>query len=150
MEQQAIEPTALERFRGLVTDEAILEFRRRIEDHKKHVALIDQSNGKLRRRKKKKPPQKPVDRDGIVYFLQAGTKGPIKIGVTKRGLAKRVKSIQCGCWLKLTVITSIPTGGPALEYELHQDFKHLRLNGEWFRPSAELLNYIASIKAIYG
>jgi hypothetical protein len=62
----------------------------------------------------------------IVYFIQAGENGPVKIGYTyepeKRLIAMRV----------------VP-GNRYGERRLHQHFAHLRIRGEWFSFSEEML-----------
>jgi hypothetical protein len=77
-----------------------------------------------------------------VYFIQAGEHG-IKIGYTYR-LEKRLRDIQMYCPIKLTVLCSIP-GDEGKERELHRKFKHLRIHGEWFRISDEIIEYISSL-----
>lgn len=73
-----------------------------------------------------------------VYFVQAKTGGPIKIGTA--GLycvAKRLDSLQIGNPEEL-VIRATVVGGRTLERAFHIEFSHLRIRGEWFRNEPEL------------
>ncbi len=75
--------------------------------------------------------------ESFVYFIQAGRKGPIKIGVAKDPSA-RFFDIQAACPLKLKIIGVMP-GKRCLEADLHRRFRPQRLRGEWFHPSDELI-----------
>lgn len=75
-----------------------------------------------------------------VYFLRAAA-GPIKIGVTS-SLSHRLLRLQTANGRDLRVILVIP-GDRAVESALHALFKKERMNGEWFRPSRRLLDFIA-------
>ena len=77
----------------------------------------------------------------LVYFVRDGVDGPIKIGTTRGGVEKRIRSVQIGCARDLVLLGTID-GGRDLERELHQRFHTLRLRGEWFHPSHELLGWI--------
>lgn len=74
--------------------------------------------------------------DEIVYFLQCGKGGPVKIGWSTDGWG-RVLSIAMGMPHRMAFV-SIVVGGRQLERRLHQRFKRYRLNGEWFKPEGEL------------
>lgn len=77
--------------------------------------------------------------DDIVYFIQAGTDGPVKIGKSTRALlATRTAALQTGNPYPLELIGVAP-GGHALEREIHALFAHLRMAGEWFYPEPQLL-----------
>lgn len=75
-----------------------------------------------------------------VYFICGVFPGPIKIGWAAC-VARRVSELQPGNPHPLTVLGTIP-GGLKLEREIHKQFPHLRLYGEWFDPDQELLGYI--------
>jgi DNA-binding Xre family transcriptional regulator len=77
-----------------------------------------------------------------VYFVQAGHGGPIKIGLAK-DVGCRVANMQTGNPKKLRVIGTIPAASEHIEAELHRRFQAGCVGGEWFAPSAELLNFIA-------
>jgi hypothetical protein len=71
----------------------------------------------------------------FVYFVQAGLKGPIKIGMA-RSVSKRLETMQTGNAYKLHVLALIPcqTKMQAAEIEkrLHRLFFKQRIRGEWF------------------
>jgi hypothetical protein len=77
-----------------------------------------------------------------VYFLQGIDGGPIKIGHTVGDVRERIGQIQYCSPVKLRVIGVISGVGPRYEQDLHFKFKGLRLHGEWFEPSVELLNFV--------
>jgi hypothetical protein len=78
----------------------------------------------------------------MIYFIQAGPRGPIKIGHTRRDIELRLADLQTGNGMALTLLGSIP-GGPSLERELHKRFASDLSHGEWFSASAELVAYLA-------
>jgi hypothetical protein len=80
---------------------------------------------------------------GVVYFIQAGSSGPIKIGKANK-LGGRVRGLQTANAEDLRLLGSVPGGLPK-EAELHERFAPLRIRGEWFRPESELLSYVAEI-----
>lgn len=80
----------------------------------------------------------PVDltNDEIVYFVQCGKGGPVKIGTTGDGWG-RIKDLSTAMPMRMHRV-SIVLGGRSLEQHLHRRFRRLRLNGEWFRPEGAL------------
>ena len=71
-----------------------------------------------------------------VYAIQAGS-GPIKIGYTSGdAYASRIVKMQVDNAEPLRVVRLFE-GDRALEAELHQRFRHLRVRGEWFAVVAE-------------
>lgn len=74
--------------------------------------------------------------DHIVYFVQCGKDGPVKIGFSGDGWG-RIKDLSTAMPYRAGKI-SIVVGGRQLERRLHQRFKRYRLNGEWFKPEGEL------------
>ncbi len=80
-----------------------------------------------------------------VYFIKSKTTNNIKIGVSKNPneRKKQIKQIKGDT---LEILKIIASGGYALESKLHRKFSKYRVNGEWFRPSKELLSYIDSIE----
>jgi hypothetical protein len=77
-----------------------------------------------------------------VYFIQPVGGGLIKIGVA--GWPKlRLAAIQHMSPVPLRLLGEIPGVGQAEETRLHARFADIREHGEWFRPAAELLAYIA-------
>jgi Meiotically up-regulated gene 113 len=75
-----------------------------------------------------------------VYFVQAGRRGPIKIGLAKDA-TKRVATLSGGHPVKLTIVGTT-VGGRPMERFLHRRFATTRMNGEWFRPSRDLRRWI--------
>jgi hypothetical protein len=71
----------------------------------------------------------------MIYFVQAGERGPIKIGFVQHPtyMDQRLGLLQTGNPEKLYVLTSLP-GGLDRESELHARFAKGRMSGEWFRP----------------
>lgn len=77
-----------------------------------------------------------------VYFIKAA--GPaIKIGFATN-VAIRIASLQTSSHEPLTLLASV-AGDRALEKSLHQQFKHLKLAGEWFKDTPELRARIADL-----
>ena len=77
----------------------------------------------------------------MIYFIQAGKNGPIKIGQTGGNIKDRVAQLQTGCPYKLKLLW-VYTGSDWSESEVHSKFKHEKIHGEWFHPSRMLLNFI--------
>jgi hypothetical protein len=80
---------------------------------------------------------------GGVYFIQAGTDGPIKIGISDNP-AKRLAQLQTAHPVGLALLGVVPDVDLALERELHRRFAAYRMNGEWFAPAAPVLDYVAT------
>lgn len=77
----------------------------------------------------------------MIYFIQAGKNGPIKIGHTESDIASRMAQLQTGCPYELKLLWTIH-GNQEKEAEIHSDFEEERIRGEWFHPSEMLLEYI--------
>jgi hypothetical protein len=77
----------------------------------------------------------------VVYFIQAGNDGPIKIGVT-RSLDIRLPMLQTGSPYLLVVLATI-NGGHELESAYHRALCHHRMRSEWFYPTSEVLRHVA-------
>jgi predicted GIY-YIG superfamily endonuclease len=73
-----------------------------------------------------------------IYFVRAGTTGPVKIGYTNN-INRRIKNLQQGNPNKL-VLLGLMTGTRDTERALHEKFAKYRLEGEWFRPVPALLS----------
>jgi hypothetical protein len=92
-------------------------------------------------------PQAPIETphystsSSVVYFVQAGDDGPVKIGYASDFL-KRLSALQTGCPDQLRVLGMFP-GGPSEEKELHTRLNMHRMRGEWFAPSDTVLSAIA-------
>jgi hypothetical protein len=81
-------------------------------------------------------------REPKIYFIQAAS-GPIKIGTTKKRAQRRLEELQIANHETLTLLATIP-GDQQTEVKLHEQFKHLLIRGEWFRPGEDLLSYITT------
>lgn len=83
-------------------------------------------------------PPKPVhERHGVIYFIRFGDY--IKIGWTARP-EQRIKELPHD-----EVLHTTP-GFLREERALHALFAHLRHQGEWFRPDAELMSFIEHLR----
>lgn len=87
------------------------------------------------------PPRR--SKQGYVYFIQAGDRGPIKIGWSCE-VSRRLAELQTANASRLVLLGFIP-GTQALERAWHERFAEDRLEAEWFRPSQVLLDAIAEI-----
>lgn len=72
----------------------------------------------------------------FVYFIQAGDDGPIKIGVA-HDPEWRLQDLQIGSHQKLRLIGTVE-GDKQLERAFHERLAHLRIRGEWFKPTSEI------------
>lgn len=80
----------------------------------------------------------------MIYFLQQGADGPIKIGYTTGSISIRKNQIQTSCPEKLTLLGTME-GDENQERLLHAFFHAHKLHGEWFEPAPMVLNYIFSL-----
>lgn len=80
-----------------------------------------------------------------VYFIRAGDRGPIKIGVATNPYA-RLEELQTGNPYRLKLIAAF-SGGYAEESRLHQQFERERLESEWFKPSKRIVALAATCPA---
>lgn len=76
-----------------------------------------------------------------VYFIQAVSGGPIKIG-TSSDVEQRLSTLQCASPVKLRIIGLI-SGGIHHEAALHRRLAVHRLHGEWFADAPEVLAAVA-------
>ncbi len=72
----------------------------------------------------------------IVYFVQVGDDGPVKIGFTTN-MPHRLATIQTGQPQKVR-LRAFAYGGRDMEAQFHATFDDLRLRGEWFKFEGEL------------
>ena len=82
----------------------------------------------------------------MIYFIQAGENGPIKIG-NAQNPRDRLKDLQVGNHETLRLIATIP-GGPDREREIHRDLEVFCYRGEWFCPNGEVFDYIDRAKRV--
>ena len=73
---------------------------------------------------------------GYVYFIQAGD-GPVKIGYTL-DVFKRLGALQTSSPMPLTLLGRIEADA-SMERQLHDQFSHARMHGEWFSPHPDIL-----------
>jgi len=87
-----------------------------------------------------------TDELGCVYFIKHKNMEPIKIGYSTHNIPNgRVQHANSSSPYGIELIGFIRTNtAKQLETELHEKFKHLRLNGEWFEISIETVR--ATIK----
>ncbi len=76
----------------------------------------------------------------MVYFIQSGNDGPIKIGQTTN-LLNRLRGLQTSIPHKVNLIGATEN---VSESSLHRRFQSHRLHGEWFAPVPEILELAAS------
>ena len=85
------------------------------------------------------------DRQGrpkpTVYFMQPAAGGAVKIGMS-RDIHSRLEVLQRQSPDKLRVLATMPQNSAYTERLLHERFDHLRLHGEWFNGTEELLSFI--------
>ena len=78
-----------------------------------------------------------------VYFIRAGSNGPIKIGVADN-VESRMDTLQTGNHMELSIVAKIKCSGRKDAYRqeanLHKFFSYKRLRGEWFCGSIRLSN----------
>lgn len=76
---------------------------------------------------------------GYVYFIQqGGAEGPVKIGHATDPV-KRLKMLQTGSPYPLALLATFGVDDmKGQERNLHQQFKHVRMAGEWFKWCEEL------------
>lgn len=80
---------------------------------------------------------------GVIYFIQTGREGPIKIGwaSSPEHAGRRLTALQIGSAARLVLI-GLRAGSTADEAALHERFAEDRIGGEWFWPSAALLEEV--------
>lgn len=81
----------------------------------------------------------------VVYFIQRGDDGPIKIGHVRRpeNLVRRMRALQNACAEQVVARRLIKTAPEnCLEIILHARFAEHRLQGEWFSPAPEIVAYM--------
>jgi len=96
------------------------------------------------------PRQKPPRNKklGCVYFLQGVTGGCVKIGFTMYDPRRRMADLQTGSPVVLRIIHTVDAPRSA-ERWAHERFSGSHSHGEWFRPTADLLDFIAQGGALH-
>lgn len=75
----------------------------------------------------------------MIYFIQIKQSGPIKIGYAKNP-QRRLKELEGASPYPLRLLLVLNDEN---EKKFHQQFKQSKINREWFKPSKELLTFIA-------
>ena len=76
----------------------------------------------------------------MIYFIQCGENGPIKIGQSDDPEG-RMAQLQIGCPYELKLLWAY-TGNRFSECGIHLAFIHENIRGEWFHPSRCLIDFI--------
>lgn len=84
-----------------------------------------------------------IEEGEVVYFVRAGQY--VKIGYSGSA-ADRIKLIRTDTPYRVTILLTI-NGNKSDEIKLHEEFRHLRHRGEWFRAAPELLRFIIQKQA---
>jgi hypothetical protein len=79
-----------------------------------------------------------------VYFIQAKTGGPIKIGYTHNVIA-RLDGLQVGNPEELRIVATVP-GGAKEEAAIHRRLRRYRIRGEWFRDDDVVMAIIDDLR----
>lgn len=81
----------------------------------------------------------------MIYFIQVGGDGPIKIGVAVDPV-QRLQALQVGHPEQLRIIATIP-GGLSREAEIHRKLSAYRKAGEWFHPDQALFEHLTELRS---
>lgn len=73
----------------------------------------------------------------MIYFIQCGNDGPIKIGKSNNP-KNRLQALRGGCPYKLSIIKRLHGSS---DYYVHELLKNHKLRGEWFEPNDEVLEF---------
>jgi len=84
----------------------------------------------------------------LIYFIQQQPDGPIKVGLSKDPWS-RCEQLQIGNPAPIKVI-GVAWGGADLEADIHRSFSHLKIRGEWFKPSDKLHELIERVSVFQG
>lgn len=85
--------------------------------------------------------------DSFVYFIQDGEDGPIKIGRTGQA-GVRLARMQTATPRKLRLLCTFP-GASVMERSLHRAFASSHIQGEWFKPTLQLLSLIRELSGLW-
>lgn len=109
--------------------------------------IVNQPAGLLQRRAiraaEKVEAVRQTPRSAVVYFIQSGATGAIKIGMSAR-LRARLLALQIASGETMRILGA-RAGGHSLERQYHRKFASHRLRGlgEWFNPAREILEEAA-------
>ncbi len=71
---------------------------------------------------------------GYIYLIREEEK-MFKIGFTKRDPIKRLSELQCANPRELILFNFFKTSSMKIEKRIHKEFKHKKVNREWFNLS---------------
>lgn len=74
-----------------------------------------------------------------VYFIQVGTDGPIKVGISAEPFS-RLKQLRTSHYEPLHLIGAV-WASKQFEQAIHAAFAEARLRNEWFSPTPELIGF---------
>ena len=77
----------------------------------------------------------------MIYFIQCGENGPIKIGQTNNDINLRIAQLQTACPYELNLIW-LYKGDDWTEAEIHAALDLYHIRGEWFTPSEYVFRFI--------
>lgn len=80
----------------------------------------------------------------MIYFIQSGEDGPIKIGYSKNDPQERKSTFDTGNPDNLRLL-GVMEGELLDEQKLQDRFDYARKKGEWFWPVRELVDFIDSL-----
>jgi len=87
----------------------------------------------------------------MIYFIQYGTDGPVKIGTVcgcnAKSVSHRLASLQGATPTKLRILGFCPGGGKE-EILLHKEMRPFRVSGEWFALRKELVDLIKKLSIL--
>jgi hypothetical protein len=82
----------------------------------------------------------------LIYFIQEGDNGPIKIGKAV-SVERRLDGMQTAHHKELTILQVIP-GGTTRESQIKKDLIKFKIRGEWFQPMPEVFEYMRRVRDI--
>lgn len=107
---------------------------------RKHaIAVWLRVTAELKGRLQSRPPRELAPPQPVVYFIRSGDL--IKIGTTTC-LTARISALATHGPEQPQILLVVP-GGYAEERQVHALFRDDRVRGEWFRPSQQLMAFIA-------
>ena len=89
-------------------------------------------------------PKLPRSPNGWCYLYFARAGDAVKIGVAVEP-ESRLRNLRSGHHQEIILLAAIPAHA-ALERAVHERFANLRLEGEWFRLSDELAEFIHQVR----
>lgn len=84
-------------------------------------------------------------RYGLVYFIQAGEGGPVKIGFTRQPVSRRLIQLGTAAPFGLRLLLTI-AGAPETERHLHRAYRDHHAHREWFDLERRVLTKLAAMQ----